>query len=115
MKISKRRNVSRQHLDLLCPFRCLTLGAGRARRRALAVCRRPKPSLYSSFQVPSFRGKDVEGRHCGTIFGTLMLAAIGGGAAGPWVTGLLYDATGGYTLAFWIAIGCGGLSAVAIW
>jgi MFS family permease len=56
-----------------------------------------------------------EGRSYGTIFGTLMLAAIGGGAAGPWVTGLLYDATGSYTLAFWIAIGCSGLSALAIW
>ena len=56
-----------------------------------------------------------EGRHYGTIFGTLMLAAIGGGAMGPWVTGRLYDATGGYTLAFWIAIGCSALSAMAIW
>jgi cyanate permease len=44
-----------------------------------------------------------------------MLAAIGGGAAGPWATGALYDATGSYTLAFWIAIGCCALSAVAIW
>jgi MFS family permease len=56
-----------------------------------------------------------EGRHYGTIFGTLMLAAMAGGAAGPWVTGALYDATGSYTLAFWIAIGCSVLSAVAIW
>ena len=56
-----------------------------------------------------------EGRHYGTIFGTLMLAAIGGGAVGPWVTGLLHDTTGSYTLAFWIAIGCSALSAVAIW
>jgi MFS family permease len=56
-----------------------------------------------------------EGRHYGTIFGTLMLAAIGGGAMGPWVVGLLYDATGDYTLAFWIAIGCSALSAMAIW
>jgi MFS family permease len=56
-----------------------------------------------------------QGRHYGTIFGTLMLAAIGGGAAGPWVTGALYDATGSYTPAFWIAIGCSVLSAVAIW
>jgi MFS family permease len=55
------------------------------------------------------------GRQYGTIFGTLMLAAIGGGAAGPWMTGLLYDATGSYTLAFWIAIGCSALSATAIW
>jgi MFS family permease len=56
-----------------------------------------------------------EGRHYGTIFGTLMLVAIGGGAAGPWVTGLLYDATRSYTLAFWVGIGCSGLSALAIW
>jgi len=56
-----------------------------------------------------------EGRHYGTIFGTLMLAAIGGGAAGPWVTGLLHDAAGSYTLAFWISIGCSTFSTVAIW
>jgi MFS family permease len=56
-----------------------------------------------------------EGRHYGTIFGTLMLAAIAGGAAGPWVTGLLYDATGSYAPAFRVAIGCSGLSALAIW
>ncbi|PYN24864.1 MAG: MFS transporter [Candidatus Rokuibacteriota bacterium] len=56
-----------------------------------------------------------EGRHYGAIFGTLMLAAIAGGAAGPWVTGALYDVTGGYTLAFWIAIVGSALSALAIW
>ena len=56
-----------------------------------------------------------EGRHYGTVFGTLMLASIAGGAAGPWVTGALHDATGSYTLAFSIAIGCSALSAVAIW
>jgi MFS family permease len=56
-----------------------------------------------------------QGRHYGAILGTLMLASIGGGAVGPWVTGVLYDATGSYTLAFWIAIGCCALSAVAIW
>src|SRR5206468_11180728 len=46
------------------------------------------------------------GRHYGTIFGTVMLAAIAGGAAGPWLTGILHDATGSYTPAFWIGIGC---------
>jgi MFS family permease len=56
-----------------------------------------------------------QGSHYGTIFGTLMLAAIMGGAAGPWVTGALHDATGSYTLAFWVAIGCSALSAGAIW
>jgi MFS family permease len=56
-----------------------------------------------------------QGRHYGTIFGTLMLASIGGGAAGPWLTGALHDATGNYIIAFWIAIGCSLLSALAIW
>jgi len=44
-----------------------------------------------------------------------MLAAIGGGAAGPWIAGALHDVTGSYRLVFWIAIGCSALSAVAIW
>jgi len=56
-----------------------------------------------------------EGQHYGAIFGTLMVAAITGGAAGPWLTGALYDITGSYTPAFWIAIGGSALSAFAIW
>ena len=35
-----------------------------------------------------------------------MLAAILGGAAGPWVAGVLYDATRRYSAAFWIAAAC---------
>ena len=49
------------------------------------------------------------------MFGTLMLSAIFGGAVGPWVTGVIYDATGSYTPAFWIAIACSMVSAIAIW
>ena len=56
-----------------------------------------------------------QGKHYGTIFGTIMLAAIGGGAAGPWLTGVIHDATGSYTAAWWIAIGCSALSGAAIW
>ncbi|HEY7363370.1 MAG TPA: MFS transporter [Methylomirabilota bacterium] len=56
-----------------------------------------------------------QGRHYGTIFGTLMLASILGGATGPLVTGALHDATGSYRLAFSLAIGSSVLSAVAIW
>ena len=32
-----------------------------------------------------------QGAHYGSIFGTIMLSALAGGAAGPWVTGLLHD------------------------
>ena len=56
-----------------------------------------------------------QGRHYGSIFGTLMLAALAGGAAGPWVTGALHDLTGNYTLAFAIGIAVSASSAVAIW
>ena len=56
-----------------------------------------------------------QGRHQGSIFGTIMLAALAGGAAGPWVTGLLHDRAGDYTLAFAIAIVVSGLSALSIW
>lgn len=56
-----------------------------------------------------------EGKHYGAIFGTLMLGAIGGGAAGPWLMGALHDATGSYASAFWVAIGFCVLSAFAIW
>ena len=55
------------------------------------------------------------GRHQGSIFGMIMLAALAGGAAGPWVTGLLYDRAGDYTLAFAIAIIISLLSALSIW
>jgi MFS family permease len=55
-----------------------------------------------------------EGPHFGAIFGTVMVAAICGGAAGPWVTGLIHDASGNYIAAFWIALGFSILSAIAI-
>jgi len=56
-----------------------------------------------------------QGPHYGSIFGCVMLVALAGGAAGPWVTGALYDLTGDYTIAFAIAIGVSLLSAFAIW
>ncbi len=56
-----------------------------------------------------------QGPHYGSIFGTIMLAALAGGAAGPWVTGLLHDMTGSYDTAFAIGILVSALSAVAIW
>jgi MFS family permease len=56
-----------------------------------------------------------QGKHYGSIFGTIMLVALAGGAAGPWVTGLLYDLMGSYTLAFAIGIAVSLSSAIAIW
>lgn len=56
-----------------------------------------------------------QGKQYGSIFGTVMLAAIAGGAAGPWITGALYDLTGSYAVGFAICIGACILSAAAIW
>jgi MFS family permease len=56
-----------------------------------------------------------QGAHYGAILGTIMFSALMGGAAGPWVTGMLHDLTGTYTLAFAGGIGVSALSALAIW
>jgi MFS family permease len=56
-----------------------------------------------------------EGPHYGSIFGTITIALIGGGAAGPWMAGAIYDASGSYQLAFLSIIGCCLVSAIAIW
>ncbi|MEH2483070.1 MFS family permease [Nitrobacteraceae bacterium AZCC 2146] len=56
-----------------------------------------------------------QGEHFGSIFGTLMLAALAGGAAGPFVTGALHDHYGTYTLAFSIGIAVSLAAAAAIW
>ena len=56
-----------------------------------------------------------EGPHYGSIFGTISVALISGGAAGPWIAGIIHDATGSYRLAFVLIIGCCVASAAAIW
>lgn len=56
-----------------------------------------------------------QGRHYGTIFGTLTIAGSAGAAAGPWLTGVLFDATGSYASSFQIAIGLSLASALLIW
>jgi len=56
-----------------------------------------------------------EGPHYGSIFGTLMFAAISGGAVGPLVAGLVHDLTGTYTLAWWLGIGSGLVAIACIW
>jgi MFS family permease len=55
------------------------------------------------------------GRQAGGIFGMVMLSGIVGGAAGPWVAGLLHDLYGSYAPVFWICIALNIVSAAAIW
>jgi MFS family permease len=56
-----------------------------------------------------------EGPHYGSIFGTVTIALIGGGAVGPWMAGAIHDATGSYRLAFLLIIAFCLVSIVAIW
>jgi MFS family permease len=56
-----------------------------------------------------------EGPHYGSIFGTITVALIAGGAAGPLFAGIIHDATGSYRLAFASIIVCCAISAGAIW
>jgi MFS family permease len=65
--------------------------------------------------VGAIPAETFPGQQRGAIQGWLMLAAICGGAAGPWLTGALYDLTGGYSLAFWIAMTMSVASGVAVW
>src|SRR6516165_8049701 len=56
-----------------------------------------------------------DGPHYGAIFGTITVALIGGGAAGPWLAGAIHDGTGSYRWAFLLIIGLCLVSAMAVW
>ncbi len=74
---------------------------------------------FLGYALTSIMGATVaeifEGPHYGSIFGTITIALIGGGAVGPWVTGVIRDDTGSYRLAFVLAAACCVISATAIW
>jgi MFS family permease len=67
-------------------------------------------SVFGPIPVELFQG-----RHFGTIFGTLNLAAGAGAGLGPWLAGVLHDRTGSYAPAFWLAMACSVASVGAIW
>jgi nitrate/nitrite transporter NarK len=67
-------------------------------------------TVYGAIPAELFQGK-----HFGTIFGTLSSASILGAACGPWLTGWIYDRVGSYTPAFWLAIGLCLVSIACIW
>ena len=67
-------------------------------------------SIYGAIPAELFPG-----RHYGVILGTLSLASAAGAALGPWVIGSIFDATGSYRPAFWLALGLCAVSAACIW
>ena len=74
---------------------------------------------FLGYAVTSVMGPIVaeifEGPHYGSIFGTITVALTGGGAAGPWVAGIIHDATGSYGSPFCWPLRCCVVSAAAIW
>ncbi len=56
-----------------------------------------------------------EGKHYGSIFGTLMLAGITGGAVGPWWVGWVLDQTHSYAVAWLSGALMAVLAIAAIW
>ncbi len=67
-------------------------------------------SLMGPIVMEIFQGKSF-----GSIFGVVTMAVMAGGAVGPWVTGVIYDETGSYRVAFALALACCLLSSIAIW
>lgn len=67
-------------------------------------------AIYGAIPAEIFQGKRF-----GTIFGTLSVASILGAAAGPWLTGVLYDRTASYAPAFWLMIAASLLSIACVW
>jgi MFS family permease len=67
-------------------------------------------AVFGSIVIELFQG-----RHYGSIFGVLGLGAGLGAGLGPLIAGVLYDQTGRYAEAFWVAIGCCAISATSIW
>jgi MFS family permease len=55
------------------------------------------------------------GTHYGAISGMLSVAASLGAGTGPWVTGLLYDRTESYGLAFGLGLGMSLAAIVGMW
>jgi MFS family permease len=67
-------------------------------------------SVFGAIPMELFQGARYS-----SIFAVLNLASNAGAGLGPWVAGLAHDHTGSYVLAWWIAIGCSGVSILAMW
>ena len=56
-----------------------------------------------------------QGRHFGSIFGTIMGIGLIGGALGPWLAGALYDGFGSYGPSFAVAMAASSFGILCIW
>ncbi len=69
-----------------------------------------RQSLYPTIAADLFHG-----RHFGAIYGVLIVFVSAASGIGPWLGGYLYDLSGNYTSAFWIANFFAFLSPILIW
>jgi MFS family permease len=67
-------------------------------------------SVSSAILLELFQGKQY-----GAIAGILSAVSSLGAGLGPWITGVLYDRTGSYTIAFWLGMVLSLVSLVCIW
>ena len=58
-------------------------------------------SVFGAIPMELFQGARYS-----SIFAVLNLASNAGAGTGPWVAGPVYDRTGSYAPAFWLAIAC---------
>ncbi len=66
--------------------------------------------MFGAITIEMFQGKNF-----GAIFGCLNIAATLGAATGPWVFGVIYDQTGSYFYAFYLAAALCVLSILCVW
>lgn len=69
-----------------------------------------RQSLYPTMAADLFHGKSF-----GAIIGAIALFIGAGAGIGPWLGGVMHDATGGYHLAFVLAEGLAFASIILIW
>jgi MFS family permease len=64
---------------------------------------------------PSILAELFHGPNYGRIFGVFSAIISVGAAAGPWITGEIYDMTGSYDLAWYVALAACGLAIGFVW
>jgi MFS family permease len=76
----------------------------------IAVGFSSRQSLYPAIAADLFHGKSF-----GAIIGVLSLFIGAGAGIGPWLGGVIYDWTGRYYEAFWVAQAMSFVSVIFIW
>ena len=78
------------------------------------VCAGFATGIFSPVMIVG-TGDIFRGRNVGTLTALLMTGSGLGGAIGPWLGGYIYDMTGSYHIAFYIAIGAFVLGGLSFW